>query len=338
MTDDRSVLRWGIVGAGDIAHRVMAAAMSAAPDHDLVAVCRRDRKSAEEFAAVHGARRAYDSVEALLHDPEIDAVYVATPVARHRPDTLAAAANGKHVLCEKPMALDVAEGEAMRAACAEVGVQLMICFYQRFSARHQRIKELLAAGTIGRVTAVRMNFSGRSPDRPGAWRQDHGQAGGGCYIDNASHCIDLLRFLFGEIVAANAFVDTLAAHYQVEDTATSILRLASGAHAVVTSYWSSGDPDEQRNSLIEILGTDGAIVSAPLHDKFSRGRLSIATRAGERVETFEASTHVAVLGEFAAALAERRPPAVTAEDGIAALRVVGAVYESARTGRVVQCA
>ena len=332
-----SVLRWGIVGAGDIAHRVMAPAMRAAPQHDLVAVCRRDRTAAEEFASAHGARRAYDSVEALLRDPDIDAVYVATPVARHRPDTLAAAANGKHVLCEKPMALDVAEGEAMRAACAAAAVQLMICFYQRFSARHRRIRELLAAGTIGRVTAVRMNFSGRSPDRPGAWRQDPGQSGGGCYMDNASHCVDLLRFLFGEIVAASAFVDTLAARYAVEDTATSILRLASGAHAVVTSYWSSDDPDEHRNSLIEILGTDGAIVSTPLHDKFSRGQLTIATRGGERVETFEASTHVAVLEEFLRALADRRPPAVTAEDGIAALRVVGAVYESARTGQIVRC-
>jgi predicted dehydrogenase len=332
------VLRWGIVGAGDIADRVMAPAMCAAPYHDLVAVCRRNRAAAEKFAEAHGARRGYDTVEELMRDQEIDAVYVATPVARHCPDTLAAAANGKHVLCEKPMALDVAEGEAMRAACAEAGVQLMICFYQRFSARHRRIKELLANGTIGQVTAVRMNFSGRSPDRTGAWRQDKSQAGGGCYIDNASHCVDLLRFLFGEIVAASAFVDTLAARYTVEDTATSILRLASGAHAVVTSYWSTGDPDEERNSLIEILGTDGAIVSAPLHDKFSRGRLTIATRAGVRVETFEASTHVAVLEEFGAALAERRPPAVTAEDGIAALRVVGAVYESARTDRVVRCA
>src|SRR5262249_54473121 len=338
MSVQQPALRWGIIGAGAIAHRVMAPAMRAAPNHDLVAVCRRDRRSAEEFAAAHGARRAYDSVELLLGDPDIDAVYIATPVERHRPDTLAAAAYGKHVLCEKPMALDVVEGESMRDACAEAGVQLMICFYQRFNACHRRIKELLATGAIGHVTAVRMNFSGRSPDRPGAWRQNPGQAGGGCYIDNGSHCVDLLRFLFGEIVAVNAFVDTLAARYPVEDTATSILRLANGAHAVGTSYWSSDDPDEQRNSVIEILGTDGAIVSAPLHDKFSRGRLMIATCDGELVETFEASTHVAVLEEFLRALADRRPPAVTAEDGIAALRVVGAVYESARTGHVVRCA
>jgi predicted dehydrogenase len=335
MASEPPVVRWGIIGAGDIAHRVMAPAMRQAPHAELVAVMRRDRVAAEAFATEHGARRAYDRVEALLADPEIDAVYVATPVHRHLPDTLAAAEYGKHVLCEKPMALTVAEGEAMRAACDRAGVRLMICFYQRFNARHQQIKALLAAGRIGRVTAVRLNFSGRFADRPGAWRQDPAAAGGGCYMDNASHCIDLLRFLCGEVVAASALVDTLAASYPVEDTASSLLRLASGAHAVVTSYWSSGDPDAERASVLEILGTHGAIVATPLHDKFSRGRLTLVTAAGEEQFTVEASTHVALLEDFAARLASGAPPSITADDGLAALRVVAAVYESARTGRLV---
>jgi predicted dehydrogenase len=337
MAEQRPI-RWGIIGAGDIADRVMAPAMRLAPGHELVAVVRRDRAAAAAFAERHGARRAYDTVEALLRDGDVDAVYVATPVARHCPDTLAAAAHGKHVLCEKPLALSVEEGERMRSACERAAVQLMVCFYQRFNARHRQVRALLAAGAIGQVTAVRLNFSGRVVDRPGAWRQDPAQAGGGCYMDNASHCVDLLRFLFGDVVAVSAFVDTLAARYAVEDTATSLLRLANGAHAVVTSYWSSGDPDEERNSLLEVLGTEGAIISTPLHDKFSRGRLTVATGAGERAYAFEESTHVAVLAEFAAALAERRLPAVTAADGIAAVRIVEAVYRSSHTGRVVHLA
>jgi predicted dehydrogenase len=205
------IVRWGIIGAGDIAERVMAPAMHQAPHSTLVAVARRDRAGAEDFATRHGARRAYESAEALLRDPEIDAVYVATPVARHCPDTLAAAAQGKHILCEKPLALTVEEGERMRDACASAGVRFMTCFYQRFNARHRRIREVLAAGTIGRVTAARLNFSGRSVDRPGAWRQDPAQAGGGCYMDNASHGIDLVRFLLGDIVAVGAF-DWRAGH------------------------------------------------------------------------------------------------------------------------------
>ena len=157
-------------------------------------------------------------------------------------------------------------------------------------------------------------------------------------MDNASHCIDLLRFLFGDITAAAAFVDTLAARYTVEDSASSLLRLANGAHAVVTSYWSTGDPDEQRNSLLEIQGTEGTIISAPLHEKFSRGTLTVATAQGEAVYEFEQSTHYAVLEDFAVTVAEERTPAITASDGIAAMRVVEAVYESGRSGRLVQLA
>jgi predicted dehydrogenase len=157
-------------------------------------------------------------------------------------------------------------------------------------------------------------------------------------MDNASHGIDLVRFLLGDIVAVGAFVDTLAAAYQVEDTATSILRLASGAQVVITSYWSTGDPDGERNSTLEILGTEGAIISAPLHDKFSRGRLTIATAAGEEHHTFEESTHVALLEEFAAALAAGRAPAITIDDGLASLRTVRAVYAASDTGTIVRLA
>jgi 1,5-anhydro-D-fructose reductase (1,5-anhydro-D-mannitol-forming) len=314
----------------------MAPAMRAAQRARLVAVARRDIAAAEAFAARHGATRAYASVDALVRDPEVDAIYVATPVARHCPDVLAAVAQGKHVLCEKPLALTVAEAELMRDASVAAGVQAMTCFYQRFNARHRRIRDLLTIGTIGRVTAARWSFSGRSPDSPGAWRQDRAVAGGGSYLDNASHCVDLVRYLLGEVVAVTAFVDTLAARYEVEDTASSILLLETGAQVVVTSHWSALDPDEARSSVLEVSGTEGTIVASPLHDKFSRGQLTVATAGGERHETYEASTHVALVEAFAAALAEGRPPPITFDDGLASLRVVLAVYESARTGAVVR--
>ena len=333
---DKSIIRWGIIGAGDIAERVTAPAMASAAHSELVAVMRRDRTAAEEFAGRHGASRAYDRVEGLLGDPEIDAVYVATPVERHCPDVLAAATSGKHILCEKPLALSVLDGERMRVACELADVLFMTCYYQRFNARHRRIKELLAAGEIGQVTSVRMNFSGRSPQCPGAWRQDRSKSGGGVYIDNGSHCIDLLRFFFGEITAVTAFVDTLVESYSVEDTVSSILRLSNGAQAVVTCHWSTGDPDDDRNAIMEILGTEGAILSSPQHEKFSRGRLVVATGSGEQTYSFEESTHVNMLEEFAATVAEGRLPAVGIEDGIAAQRVVEAVYESSRSGRVVR--
>ena len=329
-------VRWGIIGAGDIAHRVMAPAMRESECSQLVAVMRRSMEGAEEFAHEHGARRAYDDVEELLDDPEVDAVYIATPVDRHCPNTLAAAARGKHILCEKPLALNVSEAEVMLEACRTAGITAMTCYYQRFNARHQKIKQLLKRGDIGQVSAVRWNFSGRSPANPSAWSQDPAQSGGGPYMDLGSHGVDLLRFFFGKIVAVTAFVDTLVEDYAVEDTVSSLLRFADGIQVVATAHWSTGDPDENRNSMIEILGTEGVIRSYPLHDKFSRGHLSVETGEGEKSYHFEESTHIKVLMEFATALAEGREPAITIEDGLEAQRVVAAVYESSRTERVVQ--
>lgn len=335
MVPETPIIKWGILGAGDIADRVMAPAMRAAPHAELVAIMRRDQSAASEFSQKHDVPRVYDTVGAIVADPEINAIYIATPVARHLVDTLAVAGARKHILCEKPMAISSKEGERMRAVCDDAGVRLMICFYQRFNARHRKIKQLLIDGAIGQVTAVRVNFSGRSPDDPFRWRHDPAQAGGGSYMDNASHSIDLLRFLFGEITEVTAFVDTLAARYEVEDTASSILRLSNGAHAVVTSHWSTGDPDESRNALLEIQGTAGTIISAPLHDKFSRGTLTVDMHQESDVYEFERSTHHEVLEDFAVTIAEGRLPTITASDGIAAMRVVEAVYESSRRGCVV---
>ncbi len=325
------------MGAGDIAERVMAPAMRAAAGAELVAVMRRDRAAAEGFAERHGARHAYDSVAALVADPDVEAVYVATPNDRHLPDALAAAAAGRDVLVEKPLTLTVAEAETMIAACDAAGVRLATCFYQRFNARHREIRRLLEDRRIGQVTAVRVNFSSRSPDRPGAWRQDPAKGGGGSFTDTAVHALDLLRFLFGEIREVAAFLDTLAARHAVEDTASVILRLDDGIQAVVTSHWSVEDSAPGRSSVVEIGGTDGTIVSWPLHDKFSHGTLLVATATGEEeILVPDQSTHIALLDAFAIARAEGRPFPVTGADGLAAQRILAAVSDSAATGRVVQ--
>jgi predicted dehydrogenase len=145
-----------------------------------------------------------------------------------------------------------------------------------------------------------------------------------------------MRSLLGDVRAVTGFVDTLAAGYGVEDTASAILQLENGAQVVMTSHWSTGDPDEFRNSALEIYGTEGAIFSTPLHDKFSRGTLKVVTADGEETFSYEESTHVAVLAEFAAALHEGRAPEITLDDGAIAQRVVAALYESSKTGKTVR--
>ena len=335
-------IRWGIVGAGDIADRIMAPAMRAAAGAELVAVMRRDRGAAEAFAERHGALRAFDRVDDLLADPDVEAVYVASPNDAHLPNTLAAVAAGRDILCEKPLARTVPEADEMIRASEAAGVRLATCFYQRYNARHQEIRRLLAAGRIGQVTAVRINFSSWFPETPGAWRQDPARGGGGSFTDMGVHAVDLLRFLFGDVHEVTAFVATLAASHRVEDTASALLRLDGGIQALVTAHWSTFDSAESRSSVIEIGGTDGTIVSWPLHDKFSRGSLLVAARegGGDPVESAipvpERSTHVALLDDFAAARNAGRPFPISAHDGLAAQRVLEAVAASARTGRHVR--
>ena len=332
---DVPVLRWGIVGPGDIAERVMAPAMRAAPHAELVAVWRRDRSAAEAFAVRHGARRVHASLEELADDPELDAVYVATPVHRHLGDVTAVARPGRDVLCEKPMARTVVEAGFLLRAAANADARLSICFYQRYNARHLAIRDALADGRIGQVTTVQVGHSGRSPDRPGAWRQDPELAGGGAFIDSGVHAIDLLRFLFGPVLEVSAMVDTLVARYPVEDTATALLRLEGGIQAVVSAHWSVEDPSWARSSGLLIGGTRGTIASGPINDKFSRGALTFATEEGEESRAIQESTHVALLEDIAARRAAGLPPAVGGEEGLAAQRVVAAVYQAARERRTV---
>ncbi len=341
-------LRWGIVGASDIADRVMAPAMVEATGADLVAIASRSPERADWFARRHLRRaarvdtsaaplRRYATASDLAADHGIDAVYVATEVDRHSDDVVAIATAGRDVLVEKPIARTAAEGQAIVDSCAASGVRLGTCFYQRYNARHQRLRELLAAGAIGDVATVQMNFSGRSPQQAGAWRQDVARSGGGSFIDSASHCVDLLRWLFGEVEQVAAFTATRHATYDVEDTATAMLQLRSGVHAVITAHWSTSDPSDARSSVLAVGGSNGSLVSWPLHDKFSRGTLLLSTDAGERqIDVPERSTHAALLDDFAAATADGAPWPITGEDGVAAARIVDAVYESGRTNAMVR--
>ena len=331
-------IRWGILGAGKIAESQMAPAIAAAPGHELAAVSRRDLDSAQLFAERHGAGRAYDSAEELLTDERVNAVYVATPPHLHARQTVQAAEAGKHVLCEKPMAMTPAEAREMIEACRANGVVLTICHYQRFNARHQRIRRLLEAGAIGQVTAARINFSDRFPPQPGVWHHVPEISGGGPVMDLGIHCIDLMRYLCGPAESVAALVETLVDSSPVSDTATLLLRLAGGAQGVITSHWTTANFEPERTNGLEICGTEGSIVAAPISAKDSAGSLQVFTADGTRdysVEPGGPRPHVALLEAFGAAACGNGPNPIPGEEGLAGLAVVEAASESTRSGQRV---
>ena len=328
-------IRWGIIGAGDIARKQTAQAIREARNAELTAVMRRSIEGARAFATEFGAAKAYDRVETLLADPEIDAVYIATPVYVHARQTIAAAQTGKHVLVEKPMAMSMAECQAMIKACQQHGVQLMVCYYQRFNARHQKARELIQGGAIGQVTMAQARQTFLYPSEPGNWRQDPNRGGGGAIMDVGVHCIDTLRFILGEVEAVTALVDTLAYDYAVDDTATLSLRFQNGVQGVNSVAFTVPEVEADTLNFLELCGTGGRIWTSPLHSKDSRGLFRLLTPEGEQRFTFEQSTHVALIEAFGRCIQDGKPVPVSGVEGLRGMAIVEAAYESARTGHTV---
>jgi 1,5-anhydro-D-fructose reductase (1,5-anhydro-D-mannitol-forming) len=330
-------INWGIIGCGAIADKCTARALKEARGSMLGAVVRRDLDKCRAFAEKWGVPRYYGAVDEILKDEEVNAVYVATPIYLHCEQTIAAAEAGKHILVEKPMAMTSAECEQMIGACEANRVKLMVCYYQRFNARHQKLQQMIADGLIGKPVAARIQFGQYYPDTEGAWRQIPEMGGGGAIMDTGSHCIDTLRALLGaEVLEVRALADTLVFNYSVEDTASILLKFDNGIHGVVTSYFTSPDVDHFSMNIVDVYGTRGRVVASPINAKNSEGFLKAYTQDEWTEHYFEQNTHVALLEAFVESIEEDRPSPVPGEEGLMGLRVIEAAYESAKTGKAVK--
>jgi 1,5-anhydro-D-fructose reductase (1,5-anhydro-D-mannitol-forming) len=195
-------VRWGIIGCGNVTEVKSGPAFQQAEGSELVAVMRRDAALAEDYARRHGVPRWYADAEALIADPEVDAVYIATPPHMHRPYTLAAARAGKPVYVEKPMALNAAECREMIDACEAARVPLFVAYYRRSLPRFLKVKELVDGGAIGAVRTVQITLTQPLALPDGGelpWRVRPEIAGGGHFVDLASHTLDFLDYVLGPI-------------------------------------------------------------------------------------------------------------------------------------------
>ena len=187
---------WGVIGAGGVAsRRTLPEAVYGASSARFVAVMDAHEQTARETAGRFGIANVHPTVDALLADPGVDAVYIATPTAAHLPQVLAAAAARKHVLVERPIALTSAEAKQAIEACHQSGVLLGCTCRTRFHSLHLAARQMLERGELGQVIAGRAQVSFWYPPDPGAWRQRQRSAGGGSLIHLGSDCIDLLEFI-----------------------------------------------------------------------------------------------------------------------------------------------
>lgn len=272
-------IHWGIIGCGDVTEVKSGPAFQKAEHSELVAVMRRTGTLAEDFARRHGVPRWYDDATALIADPEVDAVYIATPPSSHKEYTLLAAQAGKPVYVEKPMAMDFDECREMIETCRTAGVPLYVAYYRRALPRFLKIKELVDGGVIGDVRFVAVTFfrpPGREDLDPKAlpWRVLPGVAGGGYFVDLASHMLDYLDLLLGPIREVEGMTSNQARHYPAEDIVTGTFTFESGAHGVGTWCFSSAD----HRDLTEIIGSKGRIA----YSTFGERPIELITGEGRK--------------------------------------------------------
>ena len=301
-----SMLRWGIIGCGDVAEKKGGPALYLAEGSELVAVMRRDLEKAEDFARRHGAKRAYNTVEALLADPEIDAVYIATPPHLHCEQTLQAAAAGKHVLVEKPMALDVAQCEQMIVACREFHVSLHVAYYRRYWPKFRAMKAALDAGEIGTVLGARLQLCTLAP--ASGWRIDPAISGGGHVVDVGSHRLDMLVYLLGDVTEIHGFAANRLAHHPAENDTVFALRFASGALASAGFHFHT----RPHRDILEIFGSEGTLTCDPFD-----GVAFTINGEEQRFET-PSPTHL----PFVQALVRSESGHVTGEEGLKVTRIL----------------
>jgi predicted dehydrogenase len=316
-------IRWGLIGCGDIAAKRVAPALTAVTNSSLDSVARAHGELAAAFANQFGAKKWYAHWTDLVLDPEIDAVYIATPVAFHAPQTIAAARAGKHVLCEKPMALTVRECEKMIRACRQNGVELGIAYYRHYYPVIDRIAEILAAGVMGAPVLVQMNAFSHfdpAPDHPRRWIIEKKLSGGGPLKDFGCHRIEVLTRLFGPVRRVTGQTANLRFRRDVEDTALAAIHFVSGVLAQLTVTHAVGEPAD----TLDIYCANGSLHVPSLN----KGHLAIIDERGKTDEEHapDANLHFPLVAAFVNSLIERTPFAVNGEAGLAVERIIAQVY------------
>jgi len=320
-----SVTNWALIGCGDISRKRVAPALRDAPGSRLLSVSRARAGLAEEFAREFGAAKHFADWREQIVDPEVGAVYVATPPDVHAEQTIAAAEAGKHVLCEKPMALSAADCDRMIDACRAHGVQLGVAYYRRFYPAVQEIKRRIGAGEIGKVVAAQINAFERydaTPGEPTPWRLEAQAAGGGPMMDFGSHRIEIFVNLLGPLTLEFAVSDRILFEREVEDTSIALFRSASGARAQLTVTHAAREPQD----TLTIFGSEGTLRTRVLNN----GDLTLVRPDGEAdlSNPPHANLHQPLVEDFVAALAEDREPAVSGPDGRAVQQLLDEIYRA----------
>ena len=340
-------LKVGVIGTGIGTYHIEG--YLSHPQAEVVALCDVNQIALDLAGAKYCIPHLFTDYRRMLEMQELDAVSVCVPNALHAPLTLAAFAAGKHVLCEKPMATNLADAKKMIAAAKKAGRKLMIGHNQRLMPPHVKARKLIQEGALGKVLSFRTSFGHGGPEM---WSQDKGahtwffkkeEAFVGTMGDLGVHKADLIRWLLdSEVVEAGAFVDTLAKRNEkgkaisVDDNAVCILRLANGAMGQLTASWTYSAAED---NITVIYGTKGQMVlganpAFPVEVKLSNGEVAMYKVGG--VSTNEAQLPSGIPDAFIDAILDNTDPEISGLEGLKALAIVLACLKSAETKQIVK--
>jgi predicted dehydrogenase len=327
-------IRWGIIGCGNVTEVKSGPAFKLAPASSLVAVMRRDAAKAEDYAKRHEVPKWYTDAYDLINDPDINAIYVATPPGAHEEYASAALKAGKPVYVEKPMAVDLAACRRMLQVSRETGSRLSIAHYRRALPMFLYIKELLASKAIGEPRTVRISLL--QPPDPSLiagseinWRVDPALVGAGLFYDLAPHQLDLVLYFFGAPLDIAGNSANQAGLYTAEDVVTGIMRLPK--NVLFSGQWCYTVAPELKEDLLEITGSAGRIRFAV----FSHS-VTIETAAGTEVKTFTPPQHIQqpMIEKVVKYFLGSGPNPCSAEDALESMRVME-LFAYGKTGKPI---
>lgn len=311
-----SALSWGIIGAGDVVINKSGPSLVCAERSEITAIMGRRSNATRRLALCLGAQFWTTDVDGVLNNHDIDIVYIATPPNSHMKYVRAVSAAGKHVLVEKPMAMNEIEGRQMIALCEDAGVKLFVAYYRRFQPHVVHMRKVLADNVIGRpvfgvVDLASSSIASRLSQGKREWRDDDRIASGGTLIDIGSHRIDLMIWLLGPFVSIQSVALSHYPDLEVEQTATIVVEMTSGSLCSITGdFYTGRDADR-----FLIRGEEGLLIADPLDGH----ALSIHTENGKQERRFEplSYSHLGLVRHIESVLIDGKTNEVSGYDGIA---------------------
>lgn len=324
---------WGVLGCGRMAERRIGPAFADAGHSTLIAFCSRDLARATAFQHRFGAQAAFDDIAALCRDDRIQAIYIGTPNALHAEQACRILAAGKHVLVDKPMALTAADAERMIGASRLASRMLGVLHQQRFHPANQALIKLVRGGAPGRLLNIRMQIAMWYPTA-GVWRGDKSTSGGGAAMDLGPHALDLLLQMAGMPSRVDAQLHQLVSKSGVEDHCIAHLEYENGMLAQIELSYAA----RHYGGRIEVYGDQGTVIIDGSLQQAAEYTTLIrqGDQPGPAVTTMaNHNCYRDAMDDFSLAIHTRRSPAVTAEDGLATVRLLESIYESCERGRPV---